>query len=54
MTIIIFFGVVLIMRLLGIITGKLNAHRSPCVVLVFHENLYRLMFVLSFSCRFCP
>ena len=26
----------------------------PCVVLVINDNLYGLMFALSFTCRICP
>ena len=34
--------------------GRLKVHGSPCVVLVINDNLYGLMFSLSYTCRICP
>jgi hypothetical protein len=32
----------------------LKEHVPPCVVLVINDNLYELMFELSYICRTCP
>ena len=33
---------------------RLKVHGSPCVVLVINDNLYGLIFALSYTCRICP